>query len=153
MNRTLQIWLKRLGEKETSRMRVMLDTNIIISVAIFQSPILETLLNDITDNHKLILPSYVIDELNEVVVKKFPTKQQLIDNFLLKVPYEIEYTPKSIPDLPGIKIRDKDDKAILYSAITAEVDILITGDKDFCNINIEKPKIMTARAFLDKYQE
>ena len=132
-------------------MRVMLDTNIIISIVIFDSQKLKNLLTDICKNHKLVLCSYIVDELNEVVEKKFPAKQEVLDNFLLKIPYEIEYTPKSIPDLKEVEMRDEKDKPILYSAITADVDVLITGDKDFDDVAVEKPELMSVAGFLEKY--
>jgi predicted nucleic acid-binding protein len=40
---------------------------------------------------------------------------------------------------------------VLHSAIIADVDVLITGDKDFENIEIERPEIMTPKKFLEKY--
>ena len=46
---------------------------------------------------------------------------------------------------------DVDDEKVLYSAIIADVDILLTGDKDFSDIEIEKPEILTPGAFLEKY--
>ncbi len=48
-------------------------------------------------------------------------------------------------------IRDPDDTAVLYSAIVAEADVLITGDKDFAGISIEKPEILTPSGFISKY--
>lgn len=129
----------------------MIDTNIIISLAVFNSEIMKNLINNISDSHKLVLCSYIIDELNEVLDKKFPDKHRAVDNFLLKIPYELEYTPKNIPNIEEIKLRDKKDKPIIYSAITSNVDIIITGDKDFDSIDIEKPEVMNASEFLDKY--
>lgn len=40
---------------------------------------------------------------------------------------------------------------VLHTAIIADVDILITGDKDFEDIKIERPEIMTPKEFLEKY--
>ena len=45
------------------------------------------------------------------------------------------------------KIRDADDRPILRAAIEAGVDILLTGDKDFLESSVAKPKIMTAAQF------
>lgn len=50
------------------------------------------------------------------------------------------------------EIRDENDYIILHTAIIEEVDILITGDKDFKAVNIEKPEICTPSEFLEKYQ-
>ncbi len=40
---------------------------------------------------------------------------------------------------------------ILYTAITENIDIFITGDKDFSDVNIEKPDIITPADFIAKY--
>ena len=43
---------------------------------------------------------------------------------------------KVLPEHYYFTIRDKGDEPILYFAITADVDVLITGDKDFADIDI-----------------
>ena len=45
----------------------------------------------------------------------------------------------------------EDDKNVLFSAILADVDILITGDKDFDDVDAERPEILSPRAYEDKY--
>ena len=65
--------------------------------------------------------------------------------------YEYVYTPKEIED--GLfDIRDVKDYPVLYTAIIEDVDILITGDKDFRDIDIEKPEIMTPAEFMEKFK-
>jgi predicted nucleic acid-binding protein len=49
------------------------------------------------------------------------------------------------------KIRDIDDFPVLVAAIESNVDILITGDKDFDEIKIDRPRIMKPRKFADEY--
>lgn len=39
----------------------------------------------------------------------------------------------------------------MVSAIIADVDVLITGDKDFEGIDLERPEIMTIKEFEEKY--
>jgi predicted nucleic acid-binding protein len=41
----------------------------------------------------------------------------------------------------------------LAFAIEANIDVLITGDKDFDEIRIQKPKIMKARNYIDEYMK
>ena len=130
-------------------MRIMLDTNVLISMLVFKSFI--AVLDKITQKYSIVLCSYVIDELHEVIERKFPNKQKDIEKFLMKLPFELVYTPKMIEEHDLFKIRDVDDEKVLYSAIIADVDILLTGDKDFSDIEIEKPEILTPSAFLEKY--
>lgn len=129
----------------------MLDTNVLISIIIFNSNRLKELLIYICDKHKLVLSTYIIRELKEVVIRKFPSKIILINEFLANITYEVE--DKTLISLnSNFKlIRDDQDIPILYSAIIANVDILISGDKDFTNINIKKPKIMRPKEFANEY--
>lgn len=48
-------------------------------------------------------------------------------------------------------IRDGKDYPVLYTAIIEDVDILITGDKDFSDIHMDKPEIMTPAEFADRF--
>lgn len=131
-------------------MRVMIDTNILISVLLFPSQQMNTLIYKITTEHQLILSSYVVDELLNVVRRRFKNKLKAADLLLSQLPYELVYTlaqPK-----PGLfEIRDERDYPVLYSAITEDVDVFVTGDKDFDGLDLEKPEIISPAGFLEKY--
>lgn len=47
------------------------------------------------------------------------------------------------------QIRDINDRTILRAAISANADILLTGDKDFLESGLKIPKIMTPSQFLE----
>ena len=97
-------------------------------------------------NHTMVLSSFVVAELKEVIKRKFPAKVSTIDKLLHQMSYELVYTPTEIEkDL--FSIRDINDYPVLYTAISESVDILITGDKDFDDIEIEIPKILTPTQF------
>jgi putative PIN family toxin of toxin-antitoxin system len=132
-------------------MRVMLDTNVLISLFVFRGKNLEKLLSTICSQHTLVLSTYVVDEMYEVVDRKFPGKTGVLDDFLSRIPYELEQTPKRLPEHNLFTIRDNQDEKVLYSALTAHADILITGDKDFMDVDIEKLEIITPAQFLEKY--
>ena len=131
-------------------MRVMLDTNILISAFVFQSRKIYAVIDFIVLHHTLILSSYVVDELRDVVVRKFPHLTDELDEFLTALSFTLAYTPRLIP--PGLlKMRDASDAPILYTAIIEGVDVLITGDKDFDDIESEMPEIMTISEFEKEY--
>ncbi len=48
-------------------------------------------------------------------------------------------------------IRDPKDQPILNAAMLANVDLLITGDKDFLSLDLEQPLCLTAAQFLENY--
>ena len=49
------------------------------------------------------------------------------------------------------KIRDVNDRPILRADLNAKADILLTGDKDFSDIEIDKPEIMTPGEFIEEF--
>ena len=131
-------------------MRIMLDTNILISMLFFPREQFRKTLDYITRNHKLVLSSFVIDELFAVTERKFPSKKYIVDSFLSNLTYELVYTPHNIPG-NLFEIRDINDYPVLYTAIIENIDIFITGDKDFLDVDIEMPKIMTLIEFMEEY--
>ena len=130
-------------------MRVMLDTNVLISLLLFPNPRMNTMMERIFTEHELVLSSFIINELKDVVRRKFPTKEKVVDHLLLKMSYDLVYTPDEM-DETLFRIRDKKDYPVLYTAIIEDVDVLITGDKDFADIEIEKPDILTPADFIEK---
>lgn len=65
-------------------MRVMLDTNILISSFIFKSSKINELINELSKNHQIVICSYTIEELKELIDSKFNVSQQCLDEFLNK---------------------------------------------------------------------
>lgn len=131
-------------------MRVMIDTNVLISALLFPSQQMNKLIYIITTEHQLALSSYVVDELLNVTRRKFESKIEAVDLLLSQLPYELVYTPKQ--PKPGLfEIRDEKDYPVLYSAIIEGVDVFITGDKDFDGVDLEKPEIVSPAGFLEKY--
>jgi len=131
-------------------MRVMIDTNVIVSAMLFPGPTIDRMMKKVTSEHQLVLPSYVVDELMDVTKRKFPNKIDTVDTLLSQLPYELVYTPKQ-PKQGVFEIRDEKDYPILYTAIVEDVDVFITGDEDFNEVVVDKPEIMTAAEFIAKY--
>ncbi len=130
-------------------MRIMIDTNVLLSALIFKSTKLANLIEYITEKHTLVLCSYVIEEANDVIGRKSPKYLAAFDRFLLKISFEMAYTPADMTMAP--RIRDKKDIPVIVSAIVSDVDILITGDKDFEELSIKRPEILTPSEFLNRY--
>lgn len=131
-------------------MRIMLDTNVLISAILFPGDKINNMMNYIFLRHQLVLSSYVVEELKSVVRRKFPKKEPVIEKLLLMMSYEYVYTPDDMKK-NLFSIRDVKDYPVLYTAIIEDIDILITGDRDFEDIIIDKPLIMTPKEFSDKY--
>lgn len=133
-------------------MRVMLDTNVLLSALLFPGERMDRMMQCIFEEHRLVLSSFVVDELNYVVRRKFPGKLKTVDGLLSAMGFELVYTPREMKQ--GLfDIRDTKDYPVLYTAIQEDVDILITGDKDFAGVNVERPEILTPAQFMERYVE
>jgi len=132
-------------------MRIMLDTNVLISAAVLASPHILKLVNVLSEHHTIVLSTYVIDELKVVTKRKFPAKYDLLEAFLSELPFELTYTPEKIDQAKYPDIRDLKDLPILASAINEDVDVLLSGDADFAPLDMARPEILTPREFVEKY--
>ena len=131
-------------------MRVMVDTNVLVSALLFPSPNMNSLMYKLTTDYQLVISSFVVDELIEVTKRKFADKASVVDKLFSQLPYELVYTPVEPPE--GLyNIRDIKDYPVLYTAIIEDVDVLVTGDDDFFDFEIEKPEIIKPADFLKKY--
>ena len=131
--------------------KVLIDTNIIVSAALSDKGTpYAAYMKAVTYPYHGVVCDQNIDELRKVFNRKFPSKIYLLDRFLA-----IALTVLQVIETPVIEIeqeqtvRDIKDRPILRAAVNADIDILLTGDKDFLEANIEKPKTMTAAEFLD----
>ena len=132
-------------------MKVMLDTNIFISMIFFPSAQTRELAKKLTAHHQIIVCDYVIEELRLVTDRKFPTKRRFLDRFFMELPFELVYTPKTLnlDDFP--EMRDAKDSPILATAIMEGIDVFVTGDKDFLVLDVDVPEIVTMADFLKQY--
>lgn len=135
-------------------MRIMIDTNVLLSSVVFPNPQMTSLIEKITNEHSLVLCSHIIEELHGVINRKFSDKKESLEKFLSKLTYEFIYTPTDINPNNYPEIRDKNDLPILVSALVGGVDLIITGDDDFFDITSaadELPIVMKPRGFIEKY--
>lgn len=128
----------------------MVDTNVLISLLVFSSKKMNQMMECIFMNHQLVLSSYIVEELKDVVKRKFSNKVRVVDTLLAKMNYEYVYTP-DIMDDALFEIRDVKDYPVLYSAILEDVDILVTGDSDFSDVDVAKPEILTPAEFVERH--
>lgn len=66
-----------------AEMRVMLDTNVLLSAMLFPGTRINRMMQSIFEEHRLVLSSFVVEELIYVVKRKFPGKLQAVDPFWL----------------------------------------------------------------------
>jgi len=132
-------------------MRVLIDTNVLISAALNANgiPFRAYVKATTYPNHGLICEQNV-DEMKRIFNKKFPNRLPALDKFLSIALLTLELVPIPTDEIVSeMQIRDVNDRPILRAAIHAKADILLTGDKDFLESGLENPMIMTSAEFLE----
>jgi len=129
--------------------RVFVDTNVIISAMLFPSGKVARVFSHLLEKHTVVISSYTKEECNEVFERKFPEKLKQLENFFNGINFEEFATPNKIDVNKYPKIRDVKDLPVLASAILSDSDILLTGDKDFENLKIDKPLIFSPARYFE----
>ena len=132
-------------------MRILTDTNIIVSAILFPNSIVARVWNYIIEHHCVIISKYSIGELKVVFQRKFPDRVGILQHFLANLACEV--VDAGQPDIEIPLIRDKTDLPILIAAIVADADILLTGDKDFSDVPLNKPVVMPPGIFMKSFME
>lgn len=122
----------------------MADTNIYISTLLFPASLPARVLLYIADKHELVLCDHIVMEIRDVVSRKRPDLLADVDVLLAQLSYEIVIAPKD----PNKLISDPKDQPILNAAIMTGVDVIVSGDKHFLKLDMERPKPMSVVDFL-----
>ena len=134
-------------------MKILIDTNILISAALSSKGVpYQAFVKAVSYPNHGLLCEQNIDEMRRIFNRKFPHKIQALEGFLSLALLTMEVVSIPIEESEvEVKIRDVNDRPILRAAIHAGVDILLTGDKDFLESGILNPKIITAAEFVKEF--
>lgn len=99
----------------------------------------------LADHHEIVLCDRNLAELRDILERKAPRYLPDAEVLLAELSYEL------IPAVDHAEklIRDAKDQPILNAAVVSDVDVILTGDKDFLSLNIERPKCMTVAQFFE----
>lgn len=133
-------------------MTIMLDTNIIISAALFPNgKAAKAFFKSLLPPFQPIVCDYIVDELHRKFREKWPDRTVELEAFLYNALYIIEVVPTpSVEILEEKKIRDPKDRPILRAALDSHADFFLTGDLDFLESSITDPRIISIAQFLDQ---
>lgn len=129
-------------------MRVLLDTNVIVS-AVTTRGLCADVFRAVLAAHELVICPQVLQEVRRILSMKFGVPEQLIAEYLELIGQEaILADPEEPPDLP---IHDRDDAEIVAAAISARVQVLVTGDHDLQSLqSIGQVRIISPREFWEE---
>ena len=129
-------------------MKILVDSNVIISALLWPNSSPANALVLVIQEHELYLCDQILNELNDVVKRKAPHALSALSKFI----DDLDFIRVPEADLGAVSIRDIKDQPILNASIAADVDVIITGDKHFLELEIDKPDIVNPSSFLQRYK-
>ena len=120
-------------------MKVFLDTNVLVS-GFATRGLCADVIRLILAEHELIVAQVVLDELKRVLKQKIELPAEQTQEILAFLENRtVQPKPKYLPSIP---VRDEDDQRVLASALAAQADVLVTGDKDLLDIAEQVSELM-----------
>jgi len=127
-------------------MRVVFDTNILISALVIGGRAGEAMERVIEGRDHLVISPAIVDELLTVLARKFSRDREQLARvalFLDTVAERVE------PDSTLAILTDEPDNRILECAIAGDADAIVTGDRAMLALGrYETLEILTLKAYL-----
>ena len=130
-------------------MKILIDTNILISALFFGKFPKEFLNEVLVKNFEICINDKILDEYEATIHKKILKKKILDEVLYEKFLQDVRFFEMK----SDLKIcRDPDDDKFINCAIDAKAIYIVSGDNDLLTLkNFAGIEIVTAREFYDKY--
>ena len=126
-------------------MKVFLDTNVLVSAFITRG-LCSDIFRIILSEHDLILCTYVLVELEDVLCRKIDLPDKQITS-ILQYLRTFDVVSNHTPPMK-IELRDENDIPVISAALNSHSDIIVTGDKDLLEVSEKYGiKIVDPRTF------
>jgi len=128
--------------------KVFLDTNVLVS-AVATRGLCADVLREVLTSHELVISDSLLKELKRVLQQKLRLPSPLISGYIDLLQQDTIFAkPVNLPD---VTIKDKDDLIILASALSANSDLLVTGDRELLALGkVRNLEIVSPREFWEK---
>ena len=126
-------------------MKIMLDTNVLISALVFGRRAGKLLNMLFESEHELYVSEYIDQEFQEKLKEKWPAKAERVYDLYRRL--DIRFC-KSTEERLG-ELRDRKDIPVLSDALYHEMDIILSGDKDFLEADLERPIVYSPSMMLE----
>ncbi|MGO8693509.1 MAG: putative toxin-antitoxin system toxin component, PIN family [Rectinemataceae bacterium] len=136
-------------QESAERMRVVLDTNVIISAVLFGGKPRLILEAALAGHFELFLSDAMVDELHDVLRRpKFSLPGQAIQAIISELRLLAHWVlPRRHFDIVA---EDPDDDRVIECAIEAEADYIVSGDRHLRKLGgWEKTRILSPEAFVE----
>ena len=131
-------------------LRVVLDTNVLISAILFGGKPRQILEKAIRGEIRLCLSEPMLEELKGVLQRsKFNYSPEMIQFILTELTGIADFVDPSVTI--NVVLEDQEDNRILECAVAAKADYVITGDSHLLKLNnYLNIDVLNAAAFLEK---
>ena len=133
-------------------MRIVLDTNILVSAALFTGNEFEIIRRVEAGEFSLILSPEIVEEFGRVLSRsKFGLSEAEVSALLEHL---LSISEIVIPRRKKThKIRDEEDRIILECALTGGAKYIVSGDQDLQALRrVGRVRIVSSREFLEKHR-
>lgn len=124
--------------------RILADTNILVSAFVFPGSVPDQAFQYILSFDHLVLTNWILGEFDRIIVRKWPELLVPARAFVSALEYDLAQ-----PSAIELQISDPNDQPVLEAAESNSVDIIVTGDKRFFMLGLDRPQVLTARQYLD----
>jgi uncharacterized protein len=136
-----------------ARLRAVVDVNVLVSAARSPNGLCGRLLDEAIDGRwRPVVSALLFEELEDVLARpafRDVLGQKAIDRFLADLLAVVEWADDP-EDAPVVTTRDPDDDYLLAIAYSANVDVLVSGDRDLTDLADQPLPIETPAQFLQR---
>ena len=130
-------------------MKVLVDTNVLISAARDPRGVpYRAFIKATTHPNTGYLTDQNIEELRRVFQRKWPKEIEILNHFLALMSGIRTIPTPAVESGKELLIRDIADRPILRAALAADIDVILTGDKDFLESEVVRPQMLAPAQFL-----
>lgn len=113
------------------RLRILVDSNILISALVFGGNELELLVSAFRKGHAIVVSEHIREEVSRVLIRKFPGHSGLLAELLGLFPVERVPSERYLDRMERFDfVRDRYDRHVLACATVASCDLIVSSDKD-----------------------
>ncbi len=122
-----------MSATKPAKLRVVLDTNVLVSAYQFPSGVAATLWDALGANRYVLISSpAIIKELASILRQTFEWQEATVQRAVRLTARKADIVkPTSIPDAVP---HDPDDNHIVACALAGRADLIVTGDKDLLRL-------------------
>lgn len=126
-------------------MKIMLDTNVLISAFVFGGQAGHLIKILFESEHELYVSDYIDQEFKDKLQDKWPRLSEEVYSLYHRL--DINFC-RSTEEILG-KLRDVKDIPVLSDALYHHIDVILTGDRDFLEAKLEYPLIYSPAMMLE----